>query len=390
MTDEKSRGFSDSSKGEGCVVSKMVSLDDKLILIPYTGFGPTVSEGKATQVEDIIVATYNSDKTLTRKYYTYINNTDKVSEIIGLSKTASISGQDERKYVVDVLAAGDKLALLTGKNALSSAAPTTGGSQVAIIDLKDAPTVMPEITEEEITNENGETVTVKTGYAGDVDRSSKVTITSTTATNGNAYSHIIATTAQSTVTVARDTEVPVMTTVYDGVDTTVFTEKGASDVKYTLITDPEAYEGLDLTSIETSGTIYAWPEAEGGKYEVVVEAELKSSPMIKNIVTYEVVVPQDLFVQINNASYSMNAGKYASAGLVAGENTLTVKSNRTFDVDEYYTIVAVYNGSELIACGVSDPTDEAGEATCTFNIPEEDLNKCKFRTFAWTKDLKPL
>ena len=77
-------------------------------------------------------------------------------------------------------------------------------------------------------------------------------------------------------------------------------------------------------------------------------------------------------------------------GLVAGENTLTVKSNRTFDVDEYYTIVAVYNGSELIACGVSDPTDEAGEATCTFNIPEEDLNKCKFRTFAWTKDLKPL
>ena len=112
--------------------------------------------------------------------------------------------------------------------------------------------------------------------------------------------------------------------------------------------------------------------------------------MIKNIVTYEVVVPQDLFVQINNASYSMNAGKYASAGLVAGENTLTVKSNRTFDVDEYYTIVAVYNGSELIACGVSDPTDEAGEATCTFNIPEEDLNKCKFRTFAWTKDLKPL
>ena len=377
IKDEKARSFPYQKYGMSSVVGKIISFEDKLVMVPRAGFG---TEGT---VEDVLVATYeNANHALTgnkNKFYTYINNASKIQEILGTQAS-------KKKYVADAVAAGEnKVAFITGRELQKITSASAGeGSRVAVIDLTDAPTAIPkDITD----TETGEVIEEATP-AGDVDRSSKVTVTSTIVANGNAYSHISAT--GSPITVARDTEVPVMVTVYDGVDTKAFTQKGASDVKYTLITDPEAYEGLDLTSIETSGTIYAWPEAEGGKYEVVVEAELKSSPMIKNIVTYEVVVPQDLFVQINNASYSMNAGKYASAGLVAGENTLTVKSNRTFDVDEYYTIVAVYNGSELIACGVSDPTDEAGEATCTFNIPEEDLNKCKFRTFAWTKDLKPL
>lgn len=330
------------------VLNKIISLDDKALLIPRAGQGI----GGNNSISDIFVVTYKADGTPVNRYTPFINNTETAAKAIGDYVNKKLV-----TYVTDAAAGPDgQVVLMTGRNKKDIASAGKYATTVTVLETKD---------------------TVTNSTATDLpDRSSKVAFANTTACE-YTYSHVKA--ADTVINIRPDIEYTLSAQAYDGTVTNTPVE---ADITYNTASVPAGFD-----TITGDGVLYAFPECNPGTYKIEVEVFVTDCPAVRNVITYTVNVLGDFTTSINGV-YDYNAACARDAGgFAVGSNKITASCNIEDAPADAMAIIAVYKGAELVDCAV----DTGSEAAIDFEIAEGDnADAYTYKIMFWTKDLRPL
>ena len=338
-----------ASSNQTNVLNKIISFDDKALLIPRAGQGV----GGNNSLSDIFVVTYKADGTPVNRYTPFINNTETAAKAIG----DYVNNSNLATFVTDAAAGPDgQVVLMTGRNTKDIANAGKYATTITVLETKD---------------------TVTSSTATDTpDRSANVTFANTTACE-YTYSHVKA--ADTVINIRPDIEYTLPAQAYDG---TVANTPVEADITYSAASVPT---GFDI--ITDDGVIYAFPECNPGTYKIEVEAFVTNSPAIKNVITYTVNVLGDFTTSINGVYNYDAACAKDIGGFVVGNNTITASCNLEDAPANCMAIIAVYKGAELVDCAV----DTGSEAALSFEIAEGDsANAYTYKIMFWTTDLQPL
>lgn len=334
------------------VLNKIISFDDKALLIPRAGQG--VGAATTNSLSDIFVVTYKADGTPATRYTPFINNTETAAKAIGDYANSS----NLVTYVTDAAAGPDgQVVLMTGRNTKEIAKAGQYATTITVLETKD-------------------TVTSST-TTDTPDRSANVTFANTTACE-YTYSHVKA--ADTVINVRPDTEFTLPVQVYDG---TVYNTVVDAATAFSAVSVPTGFDDADIAT----GIIYVWDYCNPGVYQIETEVSLADNPMIKNVITYTVNVLGDFTTSINGV-YDYNAVCARDiGGFVVGNNTIKASCNLEDAPANCMAIIAVYKGSELVDCTI----DTGSEAALSFEIAEGDnANAYTYKIMFWTTDLQPL